>query len=152
MTLRPHASLALLSHAVNESVRTGVLDLKAANRAPLEQSTSVLFGTSLGSIPLRVAVGEWRFDEVRIAVAAWPTPDVDHWLEVSRANERAGKVASIGYLARSDRGRLRLVSPLDPSIYIHSSCKLALQAIPVPDDASDPLRLYPRYLNYAAAA
>ncbi len=152
MSPRSHASLALLTHAANAGIRSGRLDPRNLNSDPIEPRRSVLFDAPLGSIPMRVAVGGWRFDEIRIAVAAWPTSDVDQWIEACRANELAGQVTAIGYLTRGAEGRLRLGNPFDPMIYIRRDRREAMQALPVPTDAADPLQLYPRYLSNAAAA
>lgn len=151
MNHRSHAFLVLLSAAATAGIRTGRCDPRAPNRGPLEVRTSVLFDAEVGLIPLRVWMSDWRSDEIRIVVAAWPAPDVDEWIGVSGAKGLAGDVTAIGYLTR-DNGRLRLANPLDPTIFIRRTRLAPMKTLPVPDDASDPLFLYPRYLSYAAAA
>lgn len=152
MNDRSHAFLTLITAAATEGIRTGRCDPSAPNCNPSEPRTSVLFDVALGSIPLRVCMGGWRFDEARIAVAAWPTPEVDQWVEAFGANELAGDVTAIGYLTRSDAGQLRLSDPFEPTIFIRRPRLVAMKALAVPTDATDPLQLYPRYLSYAAAA
>ncbi len=152
MNHRSHAFLALLTAAANEAIRTGQCDPLAPNRDPLDARTSVLFDATLASIPLRVCMGDWRSDEARFAVAAWPTPDVDQWLEAFGANELAGDVTAIGYLTRSENGRLLLSDPFEPSILMRRNRLVVMKALSAPSDAADPLQLYPRYLSYAAAA
>lgn len=151
MNLRSHIFLALLADAANEGIRTGRFDLAAPNRDPIEPRTSVLFDAPLGSIPMRVSMSDWRFDEARIAVSAWPTPDVDRWVETVNAKALAGDVTAIGYLERKN-GRLMLSNPFDPLVFMRHNRRSALQALTAPSDAADPLRLYPRYLSFAAAA
>lgn len=152
MNLRSHAYLALLAHAANEGMRTGRIDPAAANRDSMDTPASVHFDAPLGSIPMRASIGAWRSDEARIAVAAWPTPDVDRWAEAFRANGLAGDVTAIGYLVRGANGRLRLSDPFEPIFFMRQSRRAALQSLPPPRDGADPLQLYPRYLSYAAAA
>lgn len=152
MNYRSHAFLALLTAAANAAIQTGRCDPLARNRNPLEVCTSVLFDATLGSIPLRICMGDWRFDEVRLAVAAWTTPEADQWVEAFGANELAGDVTAIGYLTRAGTSRLRLSDPFEPTIFIRRDRLAAMRALPAPDDAADPLQLYPRYLSYAAAA
>lgn len=152
MNYRSHAFLALLTAAANEAIRTGRCDPLAPNRDPLDARASVLFDATTSSIPLRVCLGDWRSDEARLAVAGWPTPDVDRWVEAFGANELAGDVTAIGYLTRTATGQLRLSDPFGPTIFIRRDRSVVLKALPVPDDVSDPLLLYPRYLSYAAAA
>ena len=151
MNLRSHAYIALLANAANESIRTGRFDPTVPNRDPMDPLTSVHFDAPLGSIPMRASIGAWRSDEARIAIAAWPTPDVDRWVEAFRANGLAGDVTAIGYLVRGTNGRLRLSDPFEPTFFMRESRRAALQALPAPSDAADPLQLYPRYLSYAAA-
>ncbi len=152
MNHRSHAFLALLTAAANEAIGTGRCDLLAPNRAPLQARTSVLFDATIGAIPLRVCMSDWRSDEARLAVAAWPTPDVDQRLAAFGANDLAGDVTVIGDLTRDGIGRLRLSNPFEPTIFMRRSRLAAMKALPAPDDAADPLHLYPRYLSYAAAA
>lgn len=152
MNLRSHAYLALLAHAANEGIRSGQFDPATANRDPMDTPASVHFDAPLGSIPMRASIGAWRSDEARIAVAAWPTPDADRWVEVFRANGLAGDATAIGYLVRGSNDRLRLSDPFQPIFFMRQSRRSALQALPAPSDAADPLQLYPRYLSYAAAA
>jgi hypothetical protein len=152
MNHRSHAFLALIAAAATEGIRTGRCDPSAPNRNPVEPRTAVLFDAALGSIPLRVCMGGWRFDEARLAVAAWPTAEVDRWVEAFGANELAGDVTTIGYLTRSDTGQLRLSDPFEPIIFIRRTRLDAMKALAAPTDATDPLQLYPRYLSYAAAA
>lgn len=151
MKLRSHAFLALLAHAANEGIRSGRFDPAAPNRDPTNATTSVLFDARLGAIPMRVSMGDWRADEARIAVAAWPTPDVDQWIAAMNAKTLAGDVTAIGYVERK-KGRLMLSSPFDPIMFIRQSRVDALKMLSKPDGATDPFRLYPRYLSYAAAA
>ena len=152
MNLRSHAYLALLAHAANEGIRTGCFDPAAPNRDPIDPPASIHFDAPLGSILMRASIGAWRSDEARIAVAAWPTPDVDRWVEAFRASGLAGDVTAIGYLIRGKNGRLRLSDPFEPIFFMRQSRRAALQALPSPSDGPDPLQLYPRYLSYAAAA
>jgi hypothetical protein len=152
VNLRSHVYLALLAHAANEAIRTGRFDPTAPNGDTMNLLTSVHFDAPLGSIPMRASIGAWRSDEARIAIAAWPTPDVDRWVEAFRANGLAGDVTAIGYLVREADGRLRLSNPFEPIFFMRQSRRAALQALPAPSDAADPLQLYPRYLSYAAAA
>jgi len=149
---RSHAYLAVLTAAANEGIQTGLCDPLAPNLDPLAPRASVLFNATLGSIPLRVNMGDWRFDETRFAVAAWPTPEVDRWVEAFGANELAGEVTAVGYLTRSSTGRLRLSDPFEPTIFIRRDRLAVMKALPAPDDMADPLQLYPRYLSYAVAA
>ena len=152
MNHRSHAFLALLTAAANEAIRTGRCARRAPNRDPLDPHTSALFDATLDAIPLRVCMGGWRSDEARFAVAAWPTPDVDQWLEAFGANELAGDVTAIGYLTRVGTGGLRLSDPFEPIIFMRRNRLAAMKALSSPDDAADPLQLYPRYLSYDAAA
>jgi len=152
MNVRTHAYISLLSAAGNEAVRTGYCDPLAPNSDPLAPRKSVLFDATLGCIPLRVWIGNWRFDETRFAVAAWPTPDVDQHIEAFGAKELAGDVTAVGYLTRSIDGGLRLSDPLNPTLFLRRDRIAAMQALPAPDDVADPLQLYPRYLSYAVAA
>lgn len=151
MNLRSHAFLALIAHAANEGIRTSRFDPAAPNCNPMDAPTSVLFDAPLGSIPMRVSMGGWRADEARIAVAAWPTPDVDQWIAAMNAKTLAGDVTAIGYLERRN-SRLILSNPFEPLMFVRQSRMNALKMLPMPDDAADPLQLYPRYLSYAAAA
>ncbi|MEH3037346.1 MAG: hypothetical protein PGN23_12815 [Sphingomonas adhaesiva] len=151
MNLRSHAFLALLAHAANEGIRTGRFDPAAPNRNPIEPRTSVLFDAPLGSVPMRVSMSDWRFDEARIAVSAWPMPDVDRWVEAVNAKALAGDVTAIGNLERKN-GRLMLFNPFDPLVFMRQNRRAALLALPMPSETADPLRLYPRYLSFAAAA
>ncbi len=150
MNYRSHAFLALLAHAVNEAFRTGRFDPAAPNRDPMQSRSSVLLDAPLGSVPMRAWIGDWRFDEARIVAAAWPTSDVDRWIEAGGAEELAGEVVASGWLER--RSQLRLVNVFEPSIFIRQNRVAAMRAAPLPSDAADPLQLYPRYLSYAAAA
>ena len=153
MKLRSHAYLALLGHAATVAIETGRLDPLAPNREPMDPPTSVLLDAPLGSIPMRVSLSGWRANEARIAIAAWPTPDVDQWVAAMNAKALAGDVTAIGYVERTN-GRLRLMlsSPFDPLMFIRRDRMDALKMLPRPDDAADPFQLYPRYLSYAAAA
>ena len=151
MNLRSNAYLALLGHAATIAIATGRLDPLAPNRDPMEPPTSILFDAPLGSIPMRVSMGGWRTDEARIAVAAWPTPDVDQWVAAMNARTLAGDVTAIGYLERKN-GRLMLSNPFDPLMFIRRDRIDAIKMLPMPDDAADPFHLYPRYLSYAVAA
>ncbi|HEX8300993.1 hypothetical protein [Sphingomonas sp.] len=152
MNHRSHAFLALLAAAANEAIRTGRCDPLAPNRDPLGARTSALFDATLGSIPLRVCMSDWRSDETRFAVVAWPTREVDQWVEAFGANELAGDVTAIGYLIRAGTGRLRLSDPFEPTVFMRRDRVLLMKSLPAPDDAADPFQLYPRYLSYAAAA
>lgn len=152
MNQRPHIALVLLAHAANEGIRAGHFDPAAPNLNPIEPRTSVLFEAPIGSIPMRVSIGAWRFDEARVAVAAWPTLEVDQWIERFGAKELAGDVTAIGYLTRVAGGRLRLADPFDPVIYIRQRRLAAMRMLSTPSDAADPLQLYPRFLSHAAAA
>jgi hypothetical protein len=149
---RSHAYLALLTAAANEAIRTGRCDSLAPNLGPLDQRSTVLFDATLGSIPLRVCMGNWRSDETRFAVAAWPTPEVDRWIEAFGANELAGDVTALGYLTRSPADRLRLSDPFEPTIFMRRDRLAVMKALPAPDDVADPLQLYPPYLSYDVAA
>lgn len=151
MNLRSHAFLALLAHAANEGIRTGRFDPAAPDRDPMDPPTSVLFDAPLGSIPMRVSMTGWRADEARIAVAAWPTSEVDRWVAAMNAKALAGDVTAIGYLERKN-GRLLLSNSFDPLMFIRKNRMDALKMLPMPDDAADPFQLYPRHLSYAAAA
>lgn len=149
MNYRSHAFLALLAHATNEGFRTSRFDPVAPNRDPMQPRSSVLFDAPFGSMPMRACISDWRFDEAHIVAAAWPTPDVDRWIEAGGAKELAGDVVASGWLERGSH--LRLVNIFEPSIFIRQNRVAAMRALPVPSDAADPLRLYPRYLSYAAA-
>lgn len=151
MNLRSHAYLALLGHAATVAISTGRLDPLAPNRDPMDPPTSVLFDAPLGSIPMRVNLSGWHADEARIAVAAWPTPDVDQWVAAMNAKTLAGDVTAIGYVERKN-GRLMLSNPFDPLMFIRRDRMDSLKIVPMPGDAADPFQLYPRYLSYAAAA
>lgn len=150
MNYRTHARLSLIVHAANEGYRTGRFDPHARNRDPLEPRSSVLYDASIGSIPMRVWLRDWRFDETRIVVAAWSTPDGDRWIESGNAKGLAGEVVASGYLARGSR--LRVINVFEPSIFIRQQRVAAMRALPVPSEAADPLRLYPSCLRYADAA
>lgn len=100
---------------------------------------------------MRVWISDWRFEEARIAVAAWPTYDVDEWIDCMTAKARAGDVTAIGCLERRN-GRVMLSNPFDPLVFIRQRRKVELRALPMPSDASDPLQLYPRYLRFGSAA
>lgn len=152
MNYRSHAYLALLSAAVNEAFRAGHCNPLAPNRDPLDPRTSVLFDATLGSIPLRVCMGNWRSDEMRLAVAAWPTPDVDQWVEAFGAKELAGDATAVGYLTRAGTSRLSLSDPFEPAIFMRRNRLAEMKALPAPDDAADPLQIYPRYLSYAGTS
>ena len=147
-----HAYLNILAAAVTEGIHSGHFDPVAPNRDPLDPRTSVLFDARLGSIPLRVCVGDWRFDEARVSVAAWPTPDVDQWVGAFGAKQLAGEVTATGYLNRASTGRLRLSDPFEPTIFMRRDRSAIMKGIPAPDDVADPFRLYPRMMSYAAAA
>lgn len=148
MNYRSHAFLALLAHATNEGFRTGRFDPAAPNRDPMRRRSSVLFDAPFGSMPLRVWISDWRFDEAHVVAAAWPTLDGNRWIEAGSAKELAGDVVASGWLERGSH--LRLANIFDPSIFIRQNRVAAMRALP--SDAADPLRLYPRYLSYAAAA
>ena len=149
MNLSSHVYLALLAHAATEGVRTGRIEPAAANSNLMKPHKKFLFDASLGAIPIRVSVGDWRFDEARIAVVGWPTPEADEWINCMTARAVAGDVTAIGYLERRD-GRLMLSSPLDPPVFFQKHREAALLALPLPSDASDPLQLYPRYLRFGS--
>ena len=142
---RSHTFLTLIAAGANEGIRTGRCDPSAPDCDPIEPRTSVLFSAVLGSIPLRVCIGGWRFDEARVAVAAWPTAEVDQWVEAFGANELAGDVTAIGYLTRSNTGHLRLSNPFEPIVFIRQTRLPAMKALAAPADATDPLQLYPSY-------
>lgn len=150
MKYRSHAFLALLAHAVNEGYRTGRFDPDAPNCNPIEPRSSVLFDAPLGSVPMRVWISDWRFNEARVVAAASPTPNVDRWIAAGGAKGLAGEVVATGWLERGSH--LRLVNVFEPSIFIRQNRVTEMRALPIPSEAADPLRLYPRYLSYAAAA
>ncbi|PZU11508.1 MAG: hypothetical protein DI605_00480 [Sphingomonas sp.] len=110
----------------------------------------MLFDAPLGAIPIRAWIADWRFDEARVVVAAWPTLDVDRWIEAAGADELAGEVFARGWLERGSR--LRLVNVFEPSIFMRQSRIATMKGLPVPDEVCDPLGLYPSYLRHAAAA
>ena len=151
MNLHSHTYLALLGHAATVAITTGRLDPLVPNRDPMDLPTSVLFEAPLGSIPVRVSLTGWRADEARIAVAAWPQPNADHWIAAVNAKGLAGDVTAIGYVERRN-GRLTLSNPLDPIMFIRRNRTDALKMLPVPDNAADPFQLYLRYLSYSAVA
>lgn len=150
MNSRSRAFLTLLAHAANEGFRTGHFNPDAPNRSPMEHRGSVLFDAPLGSMPMRVWISDWRNDEARIAVAAWPTEEVDRWIEASGAKALAGEVVASGWLERSSL--LRLVNISDPTIFIRQNRVEALRTLQAPTEEADPLRLYPSCLSYAVAA
>lgn len=152
MNLRSHVFLTFLTHAATEGIRASQYDPAAPNCEPTQRRTSVLFDAPFGSIPMRVSIGDWRFDEARIAVAAWPTGEADKWIDCITANGLAGDATAIGYLERRKDGRLMLSNPFEPLVFMRPHRRSALSAMPMPTDATDPLRLYPRYLNIASAA
>ena len=151
MNYRSHAFLALLSHAANEGVRTGCFDPKGPNGNPNDPRPTTLFSANLGgAVPMRVFIADWRFDEARIVVAAWPTAQVDRWIEASGAKALAGDVVASGWLER--HSHLLLVNALDPAVFIRHDRMATVRALSVPSEDADPLGLYPRQLRYAAAA
>lgn len=146
MNHRSHAFLTLASHAVNEAVRRGLFDPASPNGDPRKRRSSVLFSTSLNDlIPMRVFIADWQSDEARVIVAAWPSLSVDDWIEVSRANGRAGEVVASGWLER--HSHLLLVNSLDPTLFVQGARVAALKALPEPKEIADPLGLYPRRLR-----
>lgn len=152
MNLRSHAFLALLAHAANEGFRTGRFDPAAPNCDPIARRTSVLFDAPLGSLPMRVCIGDWRFDEARISIAVRPTVEVDRWVAAYGAREAAGDVTANGRITRMENGRLWLSDPFNPNVFMQKTQRAAMQALPMPSISADPLQLYPRYLSYDAAA
>ena len=151
MNLPSHAFCCLLAHGANEGIRTGRFDPIAPSGDPSAPRTSVRFDAQIGSIPMRVSISDWRLEEASISVAAWPTPDVDEWIDCMTAKAAAGDVTAIGYLERRD-GRMKLSNPFAPAVFMRKHRIPALLGLPMPSDASDPLQLYPRYLSFGSAA
>jgi hypothetical protein len=145
-----HAFLALLSHAANVGFRTNLFDPGAPNGHPLEARSSVMFDAPIESVPVRAWISDWRYDEARIVAAAWPTAEVDRWIAVGGANALAGEVVASGWLERGTQ--LRLVNIFEPSVFIQTNRLAAMRGLAAPSEAADPLRLYPPYLSYDAAA
>lgn len=151
MNLPTHAFCCLLAHGANEGIRTGRFDPVAPSSNPSQPRTSVLFDAQIGPIPMRVSISDWRFDEARIAIAAWPTTDVDEWIDCITAKTLAGDATAIGYLERRNE-RVTLSVPFSPPVFIRKNRKAALLALPMSGDVSDPYFLYPRYFRFGSAA
>jgi hypothetical protein len=138
--------MTLLAYAANEAYRNGLFNPEGANKQPLDVRESVLFDAPLGSIPMRVWISDWRLDEIRIVAAAWPTAEVDRWIEAAGARELAGEMVATGRLTRGPT--LRFVTPLDPNIFISESRQLFARSLCAPSRSEDFLCLYPLCLSY----
>ena len=151
MNQRSHIWLTLLAHVTNEGVRKGLIDLPAPNREPSEERNSVLFDAPLRGVPIRARFTEWRFDEARVSLVAWPSVEVDRWCVASNPKHEAGEVTASGCLDRSGRS-LKFQEPFNPSVFISKHRRAELLTLPKLTDLEDSLNLYPRYLSLSSAA
>lgn len=149
MTTHAQIALKVLTHAVTAGFAANQFDPKGPNRAPMEPRTPRLFDAMLDGMPLRVWINEWRNDETRVTVAMNPTTDVDRWISSGNAGRLAGDIVITAYLERD--GSLRFVDTANLRVSGTKQSLAKLKVLPVPSEAADSLRIYPRYLRHATA-
>jgi len=148
MNTTSQIALKVLTHAVNAGFAVKQFDPHGPNRAPMEPRNPRIFDANLEGIPLRVWIDEWRFDETRVSVAGYPTPDVDRWIACSDPRRLAGQFVVSAYIERN--GRPRFVDTANLKISATRQSLAKLKELPVPTEVADPLQLYPQYLRHPA--